>query len=243
MCGRYASARSTADLATLLGATDETGDVLAEPDYNVAPTKPVPAAIVRHEERRLVALRWGLVPSWAKDPRIGSRLINARAETLADKPAFRSALARRRCLLPADGFYEWMPDPSGSGPKQPYYLARADGGLLAMAGLYEIWRDAEDRLLWSATVITTAAADDVGHIHDRAPMTVPPAQWAAWLDPASPAPLDALRPAVPGALRAVPVSTLVNNVRNNGPELLVPAPDKNPADLPRTGGVNRVASG
>lgn len=230
MCGRYASARSTADLATLLGADDETGERLAEPDYNVAPTKDVPAVVVRGDERRLVALRWGLVPSWAKDPRIGSRLINARVETVAEKPAFRAAFARRRCLLPADGYYEWQPPaegrPSANNPKQPYYLSPADGSPFVMAGLYEIWKDAEDRPLWTATVITTDAADDQGHIHDRAPLTVPEALWGRWLDPDITGDdlLGELPPAVAGNLSATPVSTLVNDVRHNGPELLVPSP-------------------
>lgn len=225
MCGRYASARSTADLAVLLGSSDETGAELAEPDYNVAPTKPVPAALVRHDGRRLVALRWGLVPSWAKDPKIGSRLINARMETVGARPAFRAAFARRRCLLPADGFYEWAPPPPGQRAKQPYYLAPADGGLLMMAGLYEIWADDEGRQLWTATVITTEAADDVGQIHDRCPLTVDERDWARWLDPesASDGLLNLLRPAVTGELTATAVSTAVNNVRNNGPQLLEPA--------------------
>jgi putative SOS response-associated peptidase YedK len=221
MCGRYASARTTTDLAALLGASDETDESLAEPDYNVAPTKPVPAALVRGEQRRLVALRWGLVPSWAKDPSIGSRLINARMETVAEKPAFRAAFARRRCLLPADGFYEWAPPPPGRQAKQPWYLSPADGGPFVMAGLYEVWRDVQDRLLWTATVITTEAADDVGHIHDRSPLTVPPEEWSTWLDPTSPLEglLDLLQPAVAGGLSAFPVSTEVNNVRHNGPHL------------------------
>lgn len=225
MCGRYASARSTADLAVLLGASDETGAELAEPDYNVAPTKPVPAALVRRDVRRLVALRWGLVPSWAKDPKSGSRLINARMETVASKPSFRAAFARRRCLLPADGFYEWAPPPPGQRAKQPYYLAPADGGPLMMAGLYEIWTDAEGRQLWTATVITTAAADDIGQIHDRCPLTVDEGDWARWLNPdaATNGLLDLVRPAVAGELTATAVSTAVNNVRNNGPQLLEPA--------------------
>lgn len=228
MCGRYASARSTADLATLLGADDETGERLTEPDYNVAPTKDVPAAVVREDERRLVALRWGLVPSWARDPRIGSRLINARVETVADKPAFRAAFARRRCLLPADGYYEWQPPaegrPSAKNPKQPYFLRPADGSLFVMAGLYEVWKDAEGRLLWTATVITTDAADDQGHVHERAPLTVPAELWDRWLDPdvSGDGLLGELPPAVSGELSATPVSTLVNDVRHNGPELLVP---------------------
>ena len=227
MCGRYASAKSTADLAVLFGATDQAADVITEPDYNVAPTKPVPSVVVRDDERRLVALRWGLVPSWAKDPRIGSRLINARVETVAEKPAFRAALQRRRCLLPADGYYEWYVDAARpKAPKQPYFLRPADGGVLAMAGLYEIWRDAEGGWLRTCTVLTTRAADDVGYIHDRAPMLVGPDAWAAWLDPATSAPLDVLRPAVAGGLVAVAVTTLVNDVRNNGPQLLEAAPSE-----------------
>lgn len=228
MCGRYASARSTDDLATLLGATDETGDRLAEPDYNVAPTKDVAAAVVREDERRLVALRWGLVPSWAKDPSIGSRLINARVETVASKPAFRAAFARRRCLLPADGYYEWKPPahgkPSKQNPKQPYFLRPADGSPFVMAGLYEVWTDAEGRRLWTATVITTDAPDEHGHIHDRAPLTVPRELWRDWLDPGRGGDdlLAALPAAVAGPLDATPVSTLVNNVRNNGAHLLDP---------------------
>ena len=229
MCGRYASTRTTPDLADLLEATDATEERLQEPDYNVAPTKDVPAAVVRDDERKLVALRWGLVPSWAKDPSIGSRLINARVETVAEKPAFRAAFARRRCLLPADGYYEWQPPaegrPSATNPKQPFFLAPSDGSLLAMAGLYEVWRDAEGRLLWTTTVITTDAPDDQGHIHDRAPLTVPEDVWAEWLDPRREGAglLERLRPAVSGAITATPVSTLVNDVRHNGPELLAPA--------------------
>lgn len=224
MCGRYASVHGSADLAALLGAVDQTAGELAEPDYNVAPTKAVPAALVREEERCLVAVRWGLVPSWAKDPSIGSRLINARMETVAAKPAFRAAFARRRCLLPAAGFYEWAVVP-GQKAKQPWYLAPADGAPLVMAGLYEVWADAEGRRLWTATVITTEAADDVGHIHDRSPLSVPPRDWQQWLDPAAPTGglLDLLRPAVAGELTATAVSTAVNDVRHNGPELLVAA--------------------
>lgn len=225
MCGRYASTRPTTDLADLLGASDETGGRLDEPDYNVAPTKDVAAAVVRGGDRRLVALRWGLVPSWARDPSIGSRLINARLETVAEKPAFRAAFARRRCLLPADGYYEWKPPatgrPSAKNPKQPYLLAPADGGLLVMAGLYEVWADADGRRLWTSTVLTTDAPDEHGEIHDRAPLTVPAALWEHWLDPErdSAGLLEQLCPAVAGAITARPVSTRVNDVRNNGPEL------------------------
>jgi putative SOS response-associated peptidase YedK len=225
MCGRFVSTSTPADLAKLLDASDRTDGQLAEPDYNVAPTKPVPGVVERHGERELLALRWGLVPSWAKDPRIGSRLINARAETVADKPAFRAAFAKRRCLIPADGYYEWEASATPKGPKQPYLLTPADGSLIAMAGLYEIWREAEGKLWWTCTIITTDAPDELGHIHDRTPMTVPPDRWAAWLDPDTTGPLELLTPALSGTLTARKVSTAVNNARNNGPELLKPIDD------------------
>jgi putative SOS response-associated peptidase YedK len=182
--------------------------------------------------RELRVVRWGLVPSWAKDISIGSRMINARAETVASKPAFRRAFARHRCLIPADGYYEWMKVGDPAQPrKQPYFIHRADGGVLAFAGLYELWRDRsrpdEDPgdWLWTATIITTQAADEVGQIHDRMPMVIDPARWADWLDPAS---TDAgalhalLAPAVTARLASYPVSTEVNSVRNNGPQLIEP---------------------
>ena len=134
-------------------------------------------------------MRWGLVPFWAKDVKIGSRMINARAETVAEKPAFRRAFAQRRCLLPADGYYEWQQLPGE--PKQPIYISRSDGQSLAFAGLYELWRDPEfqsgddDAWLWTTTIITTSAPDELGMIHDRMPMIIDSGSWADWLDPAN----------------------------------------------------------
>jgi putative SOS response-associated peptidase YedK len=248
VCGRYAASRNPEDLVEEFEvARDATGDRL-EPDYNVAPTKPVYAVVERvpreqredpeaKPERQLRTLRWGLVPSWAKDPSIGSRLINARMETVADKPAFRKAFASRRCLLPADGYYEWYADPDGPKTargkprKRPFYIYPRDGGVLAMAGLYELWRDKgrepdDPRAwLWTATVLTTNAVDDLGRIHDRMPLEVEPRRWAQWLDPSRQEPeelLGLLVPAAPGRLQAVEVSTRVNDVRNNGPELTDP---------------------
>jgi putative SOS response-associated peptidase YedK len=190
-------------------------------------------------QRQLRTLRWGLVPFWAKDPAIGSRMINARMETVHEKPAYRRAFSSRRCLLPADGYFEWYPTEqrtkAGKPVKQPFFIHPADGGVLAMAGLYEIWRDPtrdEDdpqRFLWTCTVLTTRAEDSVGHIHDRMPLLVEPDRYAAWLDPSHAEVKDLTRllePAAPGRLEAYPVSTRVNNVRNNGPELL----DALPAD-------------
>jgi putative SOS response-associated peptidase YedK len=187
--------------------------------------------------RELRVVRWGLVPSWAKDISIGSRLINARAETVSEKPSFRRAFARRRCLLPADGYYEWQvlenAGPRGGKRKQPYFIHRADGGPMAFAGLYELWRDRQfpdgdpDAWLWTATIITTTAADEVGQIHDRMPMTIAPGSWADWLDPANSEASDLqalLVPAADGGLTSYPVSAEVNSVRHNGPELIKPVP-------------------
>lgn len=236
-----------------------------EPDYNVAPTKQVYAVLARAERgtaqgepgaagpgavpatgvsRQLRVLRWGLVPSWAKDATLGGKLINARAETLAVKPSFRAAFARRRCLLPADGYYEWqtVAGDDGRSRKQPFFIHPRDGAPLAMAGLYELWRAPEvpradpDAWLWTAAIITTQASDELGRIHDRMPMVVERAQWAHWLDPdcTDPGGLPGLMlPAVSAGLDAHMVSPAVNNVRNNGPGLVEPlAPDENPGAAP-----------
>lgn len=190
------------------------------PSWNVAPTDPAYVVMERDGRRLLKPVRWGLVPSWAKDAKIAARLVNARRETLADKPAFRSAYQRRRCLVPADGYYEWQ---QVGGRKQPWFLSARDGGALAMAGLYELWRAPDDALLWTCTVITTEAADDHGGIHDRTPLLVEPGDWARWLDPAIGDPGDDLLvPGTAGVLDAWPVGAAVGNVRNDGPELAAP---------------------
>ena len=245
MCGRYASARKRQELLAEFRVERDRVEDSLEPDYNVAPTKPVYAVLTRGARgqgdspppevaRELRVVRWGLVPSWAKDVSIGSRLINARVETVDSKPAYRQAFARRRCLLPADGFYEWQQVPAnGKTRKQPYFIHHGDGGVLAFAGLYEIWRDKsypEDHpraWLWTSTIITTQAKDDVGKIHDRMPMVIGPAEWTDWLDPGNSDRADLmalLAPAVAGAggLTSYPVSTAVNSVRNNGPALVEP---------------------
>lgn len=247
MCGRYASSRQPEDLVEEFEIEPPPGQGLPrlEPDYNVAPTKDVYAVVQRPPsggseepaERQLRAMTWGLVPFWAKDPSIGSRMINARMETVAEKPAFRRAFERRRAILPADGFYEWYLterlNAKGKPVKQPYYIHPRDGGVLAMAGLYEIWRDptrADDdpeRFRWTTTVLTTTAEDALGRIHDRMPLMLTPEKYPAWLDPTlndKATLLDLLEPALPGRLEARPVSTLVSNVKNNGPELIEPIP-------------------
>ncbi|CAB4920203.1 MAG: SOS response-associated peptidase [Actinobacteria bacterium] len=240
MCGRYAAAKDPAALAEEFGVAAPVEERL-EPDYNVAPTKRVYVVLDRQRdaslERSLVVARWGLIPSWAKDPSIGSRMINARAETVAEKPAFRRAFAKRRCLVPADGYYEWYAPTSADAPvgktgkplKQPFFIHPSDGSSLAMAGLYEWWRDQsradDDPLAWrlTCTILTTDAADEVGRIHDRMPMTIARGDWGAWLDPATGADATTLlRPALGPSLEAYPVSVAVNSVRNNSPELIVP---------------------
>ncbi|MCW2827244.1 MAG: response-associated peptidase [Marmoricola sp.] len=244
MCGRYASSRQPEDLVEEFEIRNPDLPHL-EPDWNVAPTKDVYAVVERPPggeqdatpERQLRVLSWGLVPFWAKDPSVGSRMINARMETVAGKPAYRRAFEKRRAILPADGYFEWYPteEPTRAGKprKQPYFIRPADGGVLAMAGLYEIWRDpakAEDdptRFRWTCTVLTTSAEDSLGHIHDRMPLMLSPDRYDAWLDPRRNDRDDLLallEPAAPGRLEAFPVSTLVSSVKNNGPELVVPLP-------------------
>jgi putative SOS response-associated peptidase YedK len=221
VCGRYASSRPVDDLLVRFDV-DEPPEQVLPPSWNVAPTDPVYVVLERSERRQLRVVRWGLVPSWAKDRKIGARMINARRETLTEKPAFRSAYGRRRCLVPADGYYEWQVQGAG---KQPWFLTGRDGEPLAMAGLYEVWRAPDDELLWTCTVITTDAADDHGAIHDRTPLLVPREAWGRWLDPAVEEPgQDLLVPGTAGVLDAWPVGAAVGNVRNNSPELTAPVP-------------------
>jgi putative SOS response-associated peptidase YedK len=214
MCGRYASARSVDDIAAAFGIRDDDVDAAPTADWNIAPTKPVAIVVVRDSRRVLTSARWGLVPSWASDPTIGSRLINARLETVTEKAAFRDAVASRRCLLPADGWYEWATRPDGS--RQPYYLTPADGSPLAFAGLWEVWYDAERRPLVTTTIVTGPAPDDLRFVHDRAPVVLDRERWVEWLDTTSSAPLEPTRP---GLVVPRTVSAAVGDVRNNGPEL------------------------
>ncbi len=247
MCGRYASSHSRNDLVEAFAIDDRYADPELPPDFNVAPTMRSAVVLSRtprdvedrelaKPQRQLRNLVWGLVPSWAKDPKIGSRMINARAETVAEKPAFRAAFARRRLIVPIAGFYEWFPTQqlgrAGKPLKQPFYLhPQGTDKPLPLAGLYEFWRDqtkpSEDPDAWLSTftIITTTATDDVGRIHDRMPMTVPEINWTDWLDPGNTAPADVMplmSAPPPGSLDIYAVSTLVSNVRNNGPELIEP---------------------
>ncbi len=241
MCGRYVSVRSDSDLLREFDAVP-VDEAAMEPDYNVAPTKPVRIVVNRPlrdadgtpqpaPTRQLRVVTWGLVPSWAKDRSIGAKMINARVESVPTKPAFRKAFARRRCLVPADGWYEWRTVDTPDGPrKQPMYMTPQDGHVLGFAGLYEFWSppgDGSAPTLTTCTIVTAAAEGALAEIHDRMPLVLPRRAWDRWLDPAVDDPLDLLKSwdEVSGEhLELRPVSPAVNKVDNNGPELLRPAP-------------------
>ncbi|KUP96561.1 SOS response-associated peptidase [Thermobifida cellulosilytica] len=273
MCGRYALARGSSEIQLAFGFTET--EALApeaeaprawppreelDPDYNISPGKYAYAVLGRAPgepdtgqagPRHLATLRWGLVPSWAKDAAVGYRMINARAETIAERPAFRAAFARRRCLLPADAYYEWQllhasgEARPGTSPatdprhrerkartrKRPFAVRYADGAPLALAGIFERWRNPElpeedpAAWLWSFAVVTTQAAPELAHIHERMPVVVGEQDWEVWLDPeAAPDDLFSVLDSTPAAdFTVYEVGPEVNAVRNNGPRLLAPA--------------------
>lgn len=273
MCGRYAQSRNVHQLQIAFGLPEQALTEDADPrswppleeleaDYNVSPGRPVQTVLGPPPQgewngapgpRSLHTMRWGLVPSWAEDRNIGYRMINARSETVADKPAFRTAFRRRRCLLPADAYYEWQligrdgRAEASTSPvtdsdhkkrkarsvKKPYAIRYAQDRPLAMAGIFERWRDPEAdendpaAWLWSCAVITTGAAPELAHIHERMPVVLPEEDWAAWLDPGTGAEdLAHLMGDTPVDRFAVDeVSTEVNSIKNNNPDLLAPLPD------------------
>lgn len=274
MCGRYAASADTDDLIeAFVIDRDATGDPTrsllvspqqppaGSPDYNMAPSKQAPVVLQRANaealasgtgtERQLRLLTWGLVPSWSKDPRVGVRMINARAEALLSKSAFAKAARSRRCLVPAHGWYEWQVSATartaaGKPRKQPFFTTRADDSPLAFAGLYEFWKDpappqeAPTPWLVTFTIITTAAESGLDRIHDRQPVVLDSDRWDSWLDPTlthADEVQDMLDAPSPGRFTAWPVSPAVNAVANNSPDLLDPLPT---ADLigvldPQTG--------
>jgi len=220
MCGRYELHTQPAAIALAFGLAHEPA---LRARYNIAPMQMVP--IVRTNasgERELVEMRWGLVPRWAKDPSMGARMINARAVTVAERPAFRNAFQRHRCLLPADGFYEWR---TGASGKQPMHIARRDEQPFGLAGLFERWRSPEGEVLDTCTILTTAANRTLRAVHERMPVIIAPVDYARWLDPANTDVTGLLAPAPDDALRAHAVSTRVNAVRNDDASLLEPVPD------------------
>ena len=217
MCGRYSL---TSPLEAVQQLFDVTGGGNLAPRYNIAPTQTVP--VVRRDDaapsgRELAQLAWGLVPSWAKDPTMGARMINARAETVAEKPSFRSAYRRRRCLVPADGFYEWKKE---NGGKQPYRIAFADNRPFAFAGLWEHWQGRDGSEIESFTIITTEANDQLRPIHHRMPVILDPGAYGAWLEVDNDDGAALLKPYAGAELDAYPVSRHVNSPRNDDAECI-----------------------
>lgn len=259
MCGRYASFRQAQDLADAFARAGYIQDVLFQPEalalaasYNIAPTTDIAIVVDRPTTpqqaedlvtaqgevlaletpqivRQVQVARWGLVPAWAKDPSIGVRMINARQETLASKPSFRAAFDKRRCIIVADGYYEWQAPSSPGGNKTPFYITPADGGVFAFAGLYEFWRPTVDQpesarpWLVTATIITAAAHGALGQVHDRRPIFLSPHHFDRWLNPdLRAAQVKDLLEVEPVATNQVPVSTAVNSVAHNNPSLITP---------------------
>jgi putative SOS response-associated peptidase YedK len=234
MCGRYTVIASPETIRALFGYQEQPN---FPPRYNVAPTQPI--AIVRLVEgkRHFALVRWGLLPSWVKDPKTFTLLINARGETAAEKPAFRAAMKRRRCLIPADGFYEWK---AVGGRKQPYFIRAKSGEPFAFAGLWETWTGPNGEELETAAIVTTTANRTLAAIHDRMPVIVPPAAFDLWLDSDTVDPTTAsalIAPAPENLLEAFPVSTQVNRTANDNPKLVEEAsvsaePEPAPAPKP-----------
>jgi putative SOS response-associated peptidase YedK len=219
MCARYAITSSPEAIRALFGYADKPN---FPPRYNVAPTQPIPIVRLEEGERRFALVRWGLIPSWVKDPRDFSLLVNARGESVLDKPAFRAAMRYRRCLVPADGFYEWT---SAGGARRPHYVRLKSGGPLAFAGLWETWTGPDGEEMETATIVTTKANRQLAAIHDRMPVIVPPDAYDFWLDCRR---VDAqtaaalIVPAREGLLEVYEVSTAVNRAAHDSPTLIEP---------------------
>lgn len=221
MCGRFAQQRPASELAEIFSAEPIADD--PGPRYNVAPTDEALVVVQREDRRGITAYRWGLIPHWADSAKVGSRMFNARAETLVNAPAFRDAFQRKRCLVPVECFYEWRREGEA---RQPYTIGRADGAPLVLAGLWDGWRDpATDTVRRTFTIVTSAPNEAMATIHNRMPVILAESDWAAWLDrdyPDRGRLLAMLEPSDGPELAIRAVSPLVNNVRNDGPELVVP---------------------
>ncbi|WP_327068865.1 SOS response-associated peptidase [Kitasatospora sp. NBC_01250] len=242
MCGRFAASARPEDIVELFGVSQWDAAETIAPSWNVAPTDPVLVVLERVPKggtapvRQLRQLRWGLVPAWSRSPETAVKMINARADTVHEKPSYRQAFASRRCLLPVDGYYEWQTVESASGKgrprKQPFFVSRADGAPLALAGLYEFWRDrshpADHPAGWlvTCTIVTTEAEPLLAPVHERMPLFLQPESFADWLDPGLDDPERARSLLVaprPGLLSLTPVSAAVGSIRNNHPGLTAQA--------------------
>jgi putative SOS response-associated peptidase YedK len=225
MCGRFALISDTEQLVAQFGIAPAlvAGVPNSVPRYNIAPTQPVAAIRLEEEtkQRELTFFRWGLIPSWSKDINIGSRMINARSETVAEKPSFRAAFKRRRCIIPADGFYEWQ---KRDGGKQPMFIHATDKRPFALAGLWEMWSDPEGSMLQTCTILTTHPNELMATIHDRMPVILEPEDFDMWLDPGDDPEqgLHLLRPYPAAKMDAYPVSTIVNSPKNDVPACIEP---------------------
>ncbi len=216
MCGRYTITESPNELAARFRAA--LGGVGFVPRYNAAPTQMLPV-VIDEDGRRLALMRWGLIPSWAKDESIGNRLINARADSVTSKPSFRNSFKRRRCLVPADGFYEWLKEGKA---KSPVRVTPQQGGIVAFAGLWDRWKSEDGREVLSFTIITTEANEQARRVHDRMPLMLPRDREDAWLDPGADATdlQSILGTPVQAQLQLTPVSTRVNSPKNDDASLI-----------------------
>ncbi|MFJ8042994.1 SOS response-associated peptidase [Kitasatospora sp. NPDC096147] len=245
MCGRFASTSRPEDLVGTFGVQQWDPTETVAPSWNVPPTAPAYVVLDRAPKgggapvRQLRVLRWGLVPAWSQSADAAAKMVNARSDTVHEKPSYRQAFASRRCIVPVDGYYEWetLPTERGRPRKQPYFVHRADGTVLALAGLYEFWRDRRHppdhpgAWLVTCAIVTTDAEPALAPIHHRMPLFLDPSSFDAWLDPALDDPgrlFPLLVPPAPGALLARAIGPAVGNIRNNGPELLRPLSEVEP---------------
>ena len=229
MCGRYAITTAPEAIRALFRYLEQPN---FPPRYNVAPTQPVPIVRMAEGKRQLALVRWGLIPAWVKDPRAFSLLINARGESVLDKPAFRNAMKYRRCLFPADGFYEWKRE---GEKKRPYFVRLKSGEPMAFAGLWESWMGPNGEEQETAAIVTTTASRSIAHIHDRMPVIVPPEAFDFWLDPKVDAQTASavIQPARDALLDCYEVSSAVNRTANDSPELLEPLREPEPVEPPK----------
>ena len=219
MCGRY---NLITDSQALVDFFDVLNSLPIEPRYNIAPSQEIPVVRMAARGRELASMRWGLIPHWAKERKTGSGVINARAETVAEKPFFRNAFRQRRCLIPATGFYEWKPH---NGGKQPYHFQIRKGGLFAFAGLWESWTGQQNRRVETCAIIVTEANEAISPIHDRMPVILRPEDFASWLSPANTHPellQPLLRPCPASWVDSYAVSRMVSSPKNDGPECIAP---------------------